>query len=288
MANRSILVPISGNDSDGAALAVAAQIASRFNGHIDGLHVERSVEYQIPSMGGSSSVANVREITQDLQEENTARTKAAHEKFRTWLEERQIPVIEDPPTPQAPTASWQTVSGDMSDEVTVRGRAYDLIVIVHPNATDDEGARKTVEAALFGTGRPVLIASERAPRTVGETVLVGWNRTVQSARAVAGAMPILEGAKRVIVFMVATGAKEGPSPHDIARTLACNDIKAEVKEVSPQGRRVGRILLDEAREAGADLMVMGAYSHSRWREMILGGVTRYVLEHAELPVLMAH
>ena len=196
--------------------------------------------------------------------------------------------IGDPPPQQSPSASWHTMSGIEANEVTERGRAYDLIVVDHPSSAIREGARETVEAALFGTGRPVLVAPEIAPRTLGEIVVVGRNRTVQSARAVAEAMPFLERAERVVVFMVATGAKQGPSPQDIARTHAWNDIKAEVKEVPPESRRVGQILLHEAKQVGADLVVMGAYSHSRWREMILGGVTRYVLEHTEVPVLMAH
>ena len=139
-----------------------------------------------------------------------------------------------------------------------------------------------------GTGRPVLIAPGTIPEKLGETVLVGWNKTIQSARAVACTMPFLDRVKRVIVFTVVTGAKQGPSVQEVARTLAWSDIKAEVKEVRPEGRRVGQILLEEAKQSGADLLVMGAYSHSRWREMILGGVTRYVLEHADIPVLMAH
>ena len=101
-------------------------------------------------------------------------------------------------------------------------------------------------------------------------------------------MPFLTCAKRVIICAVATGAKQGPSPEDVARTLAWHDIETEVKEITPDGRSVGRVLLDEAKEVEANLLVMGAYSHSRLREMILGGVTKYVIEHAELPVLLAH
>jgi nucleotide-binding universal stress UspA family protein len=101
-------------------------------------------------------------------------------------------------------------------------------------------------------------------------------------------MPFLKRAKRVVILMVATGAKQGPSPKDVARTLAWHDIKTEVKEVPPDGRGVGQLLLDEAKEVEADLLIMGAYSGGRWKEMILGGVTKYVIEHAELPVFMAH
>jgi nucleotide-binding universal stress UspA family protein len=169
-----------------------------------------------------------------------------------------------------------------------RGGAYDLIVIDLAAARLHSASQDTLETALFSSGRPVLLAPQIPPTRLGDTVFVGWNRTAQSARTVLGAMPFLKRAKRVVILMVATGAKQGPSPKDVARTLAWHDIKTEVKEVPPDGRGVGQILLDEAKEVEADLLIMGAYSGGRWKEMILGGVTKYVIEHAELPVFMAH
>jgi nucleotide-binding universal stress UspA family protein len=155
-------------------------------------------------------------------------------------------------------------------------------------ARSRDASRATLEGVLSSTGRPALLAPPVKPQRIGDTVLLGWNRTAQSARSVVSAMPFLKCAKRVIVCAVATGAKQGPSPNDVARTLAWHDIEAEVREITPDDRSVGRVLLDEAKEVEANLLVMGAYSHSRLREMIVGGVTKYVIEHAELPVLLAH
>ncbi|MEQ9447813.1 MAG: universal stress protein, partial [Rhodospirillaceae bacterium] len=126
------------------------------------------------------------------------------------------------------------------------------------------------------------------PPSVGKTIAVCWNKTAQSARAVGAAMPYLERADRIVLVSVTTHAKHGPGVGDVARTLAWHDIEAEIVEVDPDGRSVGRILLDECVKASADLMVMGGYSRNRWSEVILGGVTRYVLENAEVPIFMAH
>ena len=144
------------------------------------------------------------------------------------------------------------------------------------------------EAALFRTGRPVLVAPRQLPAAVGENVIIGYNRSPSAVHALTVAIPFLERASTVIVVAVKTGAKTGPSPREIATYLARHDVRTKVLEIEPDHREVGEVLLDEAEHVGADLLVMGAFSHSRLRELILGGVTRQVLQNAEIPVLMAH
>ena len=132
-----------------------------------------------------------------------------------------------------------------------------------------------------------------APGTVPEKfcgpVLIGWNRSIESGRAVTNAMPFLERAEDVEIFMVANGVKRGASPQNVAHKLTWwHGISTQVKEIPRNHQSIGEALLGEAAEMGADLLVMGAYTHNRLRERILGGATRFVLEHAELPVLMTH
>jgi nucleotide-binding universal stress UspA family protein len=185
-----------------------------------------------------------------------------------------------------PSAYWRAVEGVATEEIELNGAAYDLIVAAR--SEDNEASRPLVEAALFGTGSPVLVAPPTAPTAIGENIMIGWNRGVPAGRVVRFAMPFLEVAARVEIFYVDTGAKKGTSAQDIARYLAWRDIKTELKLTPPDQRSVGEMLLSEAETSGADLLVIGAFSHSRLREMILGGVTKHILEHAELPVLMAH
>ncbi len=212
--------------------------------------------------------------------------KFSRQKFDSLLDLHRIDLRQNSLPMDQPSAWWKVASGSARTEVVRHGAAYDLIVVGRP--ANDVPSNPLVDAALFGTGRPVLVAPPKPPETLGARILIGWNKGVQSARAMQCAMPFLRVARQVVIFMVVTGAKEGPSPHDIARLLKWPDIDSEVNGVQPDHRNVGEILLSEADAWGADLLVMGAFSHSKLREMILGGVTKHVLSHAELPMLMVH
>ena len=287
MSLRNILVPVAGPKSAKSAFATALLVARRFDGHVDALHIRADPLRQLMIADETMIPSRLQEL-ENVQKNIADRARAARATFDTWLADNQIALREDPPAAGGLSASWEEITGVEADEVARRGGAYDLIVVDMALARVRDASRDALESALFSTGRPALLAPPEPPAQLGETVLLGWNRTAQSARTVQGAMPFLERAKRVVVLMVTTGAKEGPGPEEIARTLGWHGIKAEVKEITPDRRSVGQILLEEAGAAKADLLVMGAYSHSRWREKILGGVTKYVIDHAELPVFLAH
>jgi len=287
MTIRNILVPVAGAKSDQSTLETALLVARRFDGHLDALHVRVDPMRQLPLADETMIPQRLQEL-ENIQKNIENRARAARAAFDVWLADNQVPLCEDPPAAGAPSGSWGDVTGVEAEEVARRGGAYDLIVADMELARSRDASRDALESGLFSTGRPALLAPPATPAQLGETILLGWNRTAQSARTVQGAMPILERAKRVVVLMVATGAKEGPSPQEVARTLAWHDIETEVREIKPDRRSVGEVLLDEATTVKADLLVMGAYSHSRWREKILGGVTKYVIDHAALPVFLTH
>jgi nucleotide-binding universal stress UspA family protein len=145
-----------------------------------------------------------------------------------------------------------------------------------------------LEAALFDSGRPVLIAPPRAPSRLGQNILVAWNGSMEQARVIAFAMPVLRAATEVTVLTVEGGTTPGPSGEEAARHLRMNGIKAAAITVSPGTRSTGEAILDRAKSLGCDLVVKGAYTQSRLRQMIFGGATRHILANATLPVLMAH
>ena len=176
----------------------------------------------------------------------------------------------------------------MRDVVGQRGRIFDLSVLSPFGRAPGDSSRDILESALFASGRPVLVAPPEAPETFGNRILIAWNRGVQSARAVAGAMDFIKAADQVLIGYVDTGAKQGPSPEDLAESLAWHGVGAEVKALADDGGNIGALLLGSAHELGADLVVMGAYSHYRLREMVLGGVTSHVVANTDLPVLMTH
>ena len=166
------------------------------------------------------------------------------------------------------------------------GRIFDLTVIARRGPRGS--SHDTVQAALVDTGRPLLLAPPAAPAALGDTVLLAWNASPQAARAAASALPLLQKAARVVVMSVGNGPEPAPSADELARALAWHDIAAQARHLEQGSRRVRDILLAEAKAMAADLLVIGAYSHSRMRQVVFGGVTEHMLDHAELPVLMAH
>lgn len=284
MAIRRILVPLSDKSVDAAPLKAAIEVTKRFNGHLEALHLKPDLQRRLGEIthgeGANLDDRLIREVI-DAADHAAERARAA---FEATIRQHSISLGDDPDT--RPGASWRDAV-DGADVLAVEAGFTDLIVLGLPSA-DDRSASTLLDTALFTSGVPVLIAPPTPPIGLGERVLIGWNRTVQSERAIARAMPFLKKAQHVVLFAVETGAKRGPAVSEAARYLAWHEVAVTVKEVETTERHVGEVLLEETSTSDADLLVMGAYSHSRLREMILGGVTRYILSHAQLPVLMAH
>jgi nucleotide-binding universal stress UspA family protein len=155
---------------------------------------------------------------------------------------------------------------------------------------DPKGSRMTtLEVSLFESGRPILIAPPLPQPQMGTNVLIAWNCSTEQARVTAFAMPILKRAGRVIVLTVEGGAAvPGPTGQQLCRYLQLNGVPAKPLTVGLNGRLMGEVILAYAIELGCDLLIKSAYTQSRFRQMIFGGTTRYILSNAELPVLMAH
>jgi nucleotide-binding universal stress UspA family protein len=176
-----------------------------------------------------------------------------------------------------------------SDTLVIRGRTSDLNIIGLSSQSMED--RLNVEAWLFGTGRPcVLHPNDRALPFSLESVVIAWDLSKSAARAVGDALPMLKRAKSVHLLTV-RGEKEIPSADPASPVigyLAAHDIKAVHREVDIQGRRIGAAIVSYAAEVRADLLVMGAFGHSRLKEFVLGGATKEVLDAAPVPLLLAH
>lgn len=167
-------------------------------------------------------------------------------------------------------------------------RVFDAVVVGRPVKGEVRPRLATLEAALFEGGRPLLIAPPKAPERLGETILIAWNGSTESARAVALAMPLLARAKAVIVLSVLDASVPGPTGAMLGRGLARAGITAEIVDIKLSGSHAGPDIAAEAERRGADLIVKGAYTTSRLRQMIFGGATNHLIWNAEVPVLMAN
>jgi nucleotide-binding universal stress UspA family protein len=181
-------------------------------------------------------------------------------------------------------AHWIEEEGSAPAIIGERGSRVDLIVAGQP-LEDDRPARQTFSAALFGTDRPVLLVPPGSTAVFGQHVAIAWRDEKRAARAVIPALRCLANAEQVHVLM---GVRNGAPAPSMPTILLEHGIAAQLRAVPIGSEPFGKTLLDTAHQLSADMLVMGAYAHSPLRELILGGVTRYVLDHADLPVLMRH
>jgi nucleotide-binding universal stress UspA family protein len=192
------------------------------------------------------------------------------------------------PSQQGKGARFRWRGGSVVEDAALGslGRVYDVTVLGRPG---NRGARMTaLEAALFDSGRPLLMAPPVAGKSFGDTVLIHWNASTETARAILMAMPLLRRAKRVMLLTLEGNVSPGPSAKDALGHLAANGIEATEKTVPGRSTRPGEVILAEAAAMGADLLVKGAYTISRLRQMIFGGATSHILSAAEIPVFFAH
>jgi nucleotide-binding universal stress UspA family protein len=181
---------------------------------------------------------------------------------------------------------WRGGSAIEDSALGSLARVYDVTVLSRPG---NRGARMSaLEAALFDSGRPVLMTPPAPPKTFGQNVLIHWNASTETARVILLALPMLRLAKRVVLLSVEGHIAPGPSVKDALGHLEANGVLATEKTVVPRSGRPGEAILAEAKAQGADLLIKGAYTQSRLRQMIFGGATSHILGAAELPVFFAH
>lgn len=184
--------------------------------------------------------------------------------------------------------------GSVSDLVTLRARFADLVVLSRPYG-ENHGAEEeaVVEAALFDGQAPVLVLPDKAidTSTTGKRIVVAWNQSREALSAIRRAMPFLKQAEMVSITIIdppSHGEERSDPGGALCQMLVRHGVKAEVSVLAKTLPRISDVLTRHVRDVNADLLVMGAYGHSRFREAILGGATRNMLEHAEVPVFMAH
>ena len=285
MAIRKLLLPLTGTSAGEAALTTALQIARLWDAHLTALHVRVDSRDVAPLAGEGLSGAMIEEMMSATERESSDRSDAVRAMFDRFVTEHDVRVAE-PHAGDGATANFSTYTGREDDLVAQLARLTDLTVVPHPEAGEDVSSSDALHAVLFESGRPVLIAPKVALPTVGTRICVAWNGTAESAAAVLAAIPWMQRAQAVRLLTADEYQRRGPGARELASYLALHDIHAEIAQFRPLDKEVGRGLLMAAQEFGADMLAMGAYSHSRLRQLLLGGVTRHVLEHAALPVLM--
>lgn len=279
MAHKSIVTFTRSVDADRETLQWAASLAQADQGHLSVvcLGVDRI------QPGAFYAGANVIALQQSLQEAQ-AEADAAESEARSFLGGHAV--------------SWDVAAlpiqiGSLGQLVAGRAQFADLIVLSKPYGTGRAQEDVAIlESALFGTRVPVLVIPTAAGHPAeARRIVIGWNQSLEALAAIRAALPFLKRADNVDICVVdppAHGADRSDPGGLIAEMLSRHGVRADISVLAKTLPRVSDVLCRHCRDVDADMIVMGAYGHSRLREAILGGATRNMLEMTELPILMAH
>lgn len=276
---RSLFVNLDGTSGCDRCMDAAISIASAHAAHLTAIYCIG--QFSLPDQ----NAGRVPDGLQDLGEEGATSMLAD---FAARAERAGISY----------EAHRTHAAGDsIANEIAANARYADLAIVGQVNADDPPAAgRHVVEHVVLGSGRPVLVIPRQwsidHQRTIGRNVMVAWDAGREAARAVNDALPLLERADRVDLTTVNARRdirRYGEEPGaGIALHLARHDVRTDVRQFDTRGADAGNVILSRVAEQDSDLVVMGFYAHSRLREFVLGGVTRTVLGHMTVPVLMSH
>jgi nucleotide-binding universal stress UspA family protein len=271
---KSILLPIDQSEQMASALETARLLANLFASTVEGVALRPA----FAEIVAPDPIVAVTIPPADWNE--TEFCRGMRQSFDAYAAAH--------PANQTDTARFRWRGGSAVEDSALGGlaRVYDVSVLSRPG---NRGARMSaLEAALFDSGHPVMVAPPTPPKTLGENIVIHWNASTETARVILFALPILRKAKRVTLLSVEGHVVPGPSAKDELGYLEINGVTASEKTVVPRSGRPGEAILAEAKAQGADLLIKGAYTQSRLRQMIFGGATSHILAAAELPVFFAH
>jgi nucleotide-binding universal stress UspA family protein len=277
---KTILIPTEDHDAMPAVLETARQVARTFDAYMEGFAVR-------PTAGTYVAVEPVSSLAISGAFEHDAELAAqSRTLFESFMRTHEVPAA----GADASGYAFAWPHADAEDDLFIGsyGRVFDLIALGRPGRAAQNPRMPPLESALFDSGRPVLIAPPTAPKSFGRNILVAWNHSTEQARTNSFALPFLRLAEQVTVLTVEGGTTTGPPGDQALLHLRRNGVKATALTIKPGNRTAGEAILDYATTNGCDLLVKGAYTQSRLRQMIFGGPTRHILANATLPVLMAH
>ena len=276
MALKSLMVVVDQSKHVRERIDFAASLADRFDAHLVGQYIKQPSP--IPAFVMAQIPPEARSIHDDAVE---GMAQGAHQLFEERLQAAG----------RYDRSEWRVARGQPTAIAALLGRYTDLLVVGQPDPDDDSAEGLVdIDELVLSCGRPVLfVPYAYRMDTICENALVAWDASREAARAVSDAMPVLEHCKSVTVLCINPGPELGDEPGaDIALQLARHDIKAEASHIYSHDIDPGDALLSRAADLSADLIVMGAYGRPRLRELVLGGVTRRLLRHMTVPVLMSH
>ncbi len=293
MGIKRILVPLPESTDHASETDMALSAAKLLGAHVEALFISQPPPATRGGTYASSAGYGVRAAALApvnlYAEEREKMARAAQVRFADACAAAGIPLLSANDEPGRPlAASWHEAEGSYVDVAAQRAAAFDLVVAASAAVTDP--LKQIAEQSLLQMRRPVLLAPLQRGSNLTGRAMIAWNESPECWHAVSAALPFLTLAKTVQIVSVDKNADaRKTSQAEVQAYLRCHGISTTAQVIAPHLRSVGDTLLAKAAEDDIGLLVMGAYSHSRLREMILGGATRHILQNASAkPVLLAH
>ncbi len=277
---KSVFVPIDDPDISRPIFDAAIQFARRHGSYVEGAATLPVLDNYI--------VGEMVPLWPPQQRSMGDIARDAREAFVNAVGRADIPVHTG--LDQGASHGWHEAPLLGDGAVAARARIFDITVVGRPSSSASGPRLSLLETIVFESGRPLLIAPpDYAGAPIGDTVLIAWNHSTETARCIGLGLDLLKQAKVVHVLTVeGVSSVPGPSGADLTRMLRLDGVNAEEMTLPAKGKTMGEVITQQCEAVGADLLIKGAYTQSRLRQMIFGGATSHVLAQARLPVFMAH
>ena len=279
MTYKTLLVCLTTSDNAERLTKVAVNLARQFEAHLVGLHTLQSI-----SVYPGITVPIPTDITDSFKKEQLLEAEKIKKIFLAATKTEDF------------VSEWRCFearSSSAGDRLAEHARCADLIIMAQPDKEHDRPDQTTIQRQVIETsGRPVLIIPTFGTfDTIGTNTLIGWSPTKEATRSVHDAIPLMKNGKTANVFLVskedAMDSYVAHTAREIATTLDRHGIKVNVNHCADTGLTVGDLILNEVSDSGADLIVTGAYGHSRMYDFMIGATTSHLMKHMTVPVLFS-
>ncbi len=281
---KTILIPLNGISPSESLIDASVQLARQINGFVQAVWCQQT----LPIIAGEGITLPAEYLSQFEQEEREL-AEFSKSVFMKRIEALKVPLGEMETWDRSqPAASWMELQGTGAVALAELARIFDISVMHRPVPENSTEWRTTCETVLFEGGRPLLLVSDSLPDTFGRVIVIAWNGSSETARAIGMSGSILRAAQQVHVIEVEGGMVSGPTASQVACALKAGGVNASAESLKPGEGSVADTMMSYAANVNADLLIKGAYTHSRLRALIFGGATSDIFSKSTLPVLFCH
>jgi len=278
--HHTILLPFNNAQPTATVLDAARQMVGD-QGYIEGAFCRQV----LPIIAGEG-ITLPGDYLAEFEEEGRQQAEVARLKFLELLDANGIPLGDLDAS--GLRAGWTEMVGSGPEGIGEYGRLFDLVILGRSVEDSTVDWKTTAEAVMFDSGRPLLIVGDEIPATIGQKILLAWNGSTETARTLTGAMAILTDIDEVLVVTVEGAVVWGPAGEDICRHLNASGISSTARTIDRGTGGIGQAFLEAADQFSADLIIKGAFTHSRLRQLIFGGATSELINGSTVPILLSH